>query len=243
MAKKSKFKKIVKIVVGAITFLTLPTLLFFGFIYLKYNEDLPIGKTGAEADLLANKMLKALNYDNYKATDYIEWTFKNRNSYKWYKSADSCEVNWKHFKVMLNFNKIESSKVYVANQLYNGIEKQKYITKAESYFNNDSFWLVAPYKVFDKGVTRSVVKTKQNTKALLVTYNSGGTTPGDSYLWYLDKNGMPKSYKMWVDIIPIGGLEASWENWTTSTSGISLSTFHKLLFLDIEITNIKTMSY
>lgn len=243
MTKKNRLKKVIKIIGGVIIFLTLPSLLFFGFIYLKYNEDLPTGKTGIEADQLANKMLKALDYEKYEATDYLEWTFKNKHSYKWYKSADSCEVYWKSFKVTLNFNQIKSSKVYVAEQLYNGIEKQKYIDKAESYFNNDSFWLVAPYKVFDKGVTRSTVNTKQNNKSLLVTYNSGGTTPGDSYLWHLDKNGRPKSYKMWVDIIPIGGLEASWENWTAATSGAILPTFHKLSFLDIELTKIKAISY
>ena len=154
-----RLKKISKIIVGIVIFITLPTLLFFGVIYLKYDEDLPTGKLGIAADQLANKMLKSLDYDAYKATDYLEWTFKNVHSYKWYKSADSCHVKWKDFRVMLDLKNTKQSKVYVSNQEYNGVEKQKYVDKATAYFNNDSFWLVAPYKVFDEGVERRLVKT------------------------------------------------------------------------------------
>jgi len=113
------------------------------------------------------------------------------------------------------------------------------IEKAVSYFNNDSFWLVAPYKIFDKGTERRLVTLENNDKALLITYTSGGSTPGDSYLWLLEDNGMPKSFKMWTSILPIQGLESSWSNWTKTESGANLPTFHNILFLGIDLTNIK----
>ena len=114
------------------------------------------------------------------------------------------------------------------------------IDKAISYFNNDSFWLVAPYKVFDSGTERRLVDLKNSSnKGLLITYTKGGTTPGDSYLWILDENGMPNSFKMWTSILPIKGLESSWSNWTTTESGAKLPTFHNIFFLRIDITNIK----
>lgn len=199
-----------------------------------------MGKLGIEADHLANRMLDALDYRAYKNTDYIEWTFANRHSYKWNKTENRCEVTWKSFKVELDFLNKVNSKVFVANQIYNGVEKQKYIDKATRYFNNDSFWLVAPYKVFDSGVERRLVKTEENKEALLVTYTSGGTTPGDSYLWHFDDKDKPKSFQMWVDILPIGGLEATWENWVVTESGAQLPTFHKLIFLGLDLTAIKT---
>ncbi len=62
-------------------------------------------------------------------------------------------------------------------------------------------------KSLTKVYERRLVKTKTNKDALLVTYTSGGTTPGDSYLWHLDASGKPESYQMWVSILPIGGLE------------------------------------
>ncbi|WP_179337847.1 hypothetical protein [Winogradskyella ludwigii] len=235
MAKPSKLKKILKIIGGIIIFFTLPTLLLFGFMYLKYNEDLPTGQQGNAANQLATKMLKALNEEAYLNTDYLEWTFKGRHHYKWYKSDNNCEVSWDQITVILDLKNRDNSKVFVAKQDYNGIEKNDYIIKAEGYFNNDSFWLVAPYKVFDAGVERRIVTTKNNKDALLVTYTSGGSTPGDSYLWHLDAEGKPKSFQMWVDILPIKGLEATWENWLITESGAQLPTFHKFLFLGIEM--------
>lgn len=208
-------------------------------MYLKYNEDLPKGEQGLKADELASKMLNALDEEAYYNTDYLEWTFKDRHHYKWYKSNNTCEVYWDDFTVLLDFESESNSKVYVAEQEYNGVEKQDYINKAVKYFNNDSFWLVAPYKIFDSGVQRRIVITEDNKEALLVTYTSGGTTPGDSYLWHLDEIGMPKSFQMWVDILPIDGLEATWENWTTTESGAKIPTFHKFLLFGIDIKGIK----
>ena len=237
---KQKVFRILKFIGGTIVFFTLPTLLLFGVLYLKYNEPLPQGTEGTKADLLANKMLKALNYEAYKNTDYIAWTFKGIHHYEWQKTEGKCEVRWKDFKVNLDLNNTDNSKVFIANQEYNGTDKQKLVKKARDYFNNDSFWLVAPYKVFDQGTERKLIKTEDNNDALLVTYTSGGTTPGDSYLWHLHDNGMPKSYQMWVDILPINGLEATWEDWITTDSGAKLSKSHKLLVLNIEISNLST---
>lgn len=242
MAKSSKTKRILKIIGGLIIFLTLPSLLFIGFIYLKYNEDLPQGETGERADALAQQMLSALNEAAYINTDYIEWTFKGSHNYKWYKSNRECEVSWDSFTVLLDLDNSYKSKVFVAGQDYNGVEKERYIKKARDYFNNDSFWLVAPYKVFDKGTERRVVSTETGKDALLITYTSGGSTPGDSYLWHFDDSGKPISYQMWVSILPIGGLEATWEKWITTKSGAQLSTFHKLLFLGIEMTDVKGLN-
>jgi hypothetical protein len=208
-------------------------------MYLKYDESLPTGQEGAEADQLATKMLQALNEEAYLNTDYLEWTFKGRHHYKWYKSDNSVEVSWDKMTVILDLENHDNSKVFAGEQEYNGTEKHDYIHKAESYFNNDSFWLVAPYKTFDPNVERRIVKTDDNKDALLVTYTSGGTTPGDSYLWHFDDSGKPKSYQMWVDILPINGLEATWDQWTTTESGAQLPTFHKLLFLGLEMGDVK----
>ena len=231
--------KILKIITGVIIFLTLPSLLFFGFLYFKYNEDLPTGIQGEQADALAYKMLDALDYEAYNATNHIEWTFKKRRHYEWDKKNGICNVFWKENKVVLNLNNISQSKVYIHSFKNESDMAKELIDKAASYFYNDSFWLVAPYKVFDDSVERRLVKTEDNKEALLVTYTSGGDTPGDSYLWLLEDNGKPKAFKMWTSILPIDGLEASWSNWITTESGAQLPTFHKLLFLGFEFSDVK----
>lgn len=233
-----KLKKVFKIIFGVIIFFTLPTLLLFGFLYFKYNEDLPQGTQGIEADALANKMLEALNYDAYKNTANFEWTFKKRHHYKWNKALNECTVMWQEYKVVLNLNNPENHSAFVHSFKVDGDLAEELIEKAVKYYNNDSFWVFAPYKVFDEGVQRKLVTLPNNEKGLLVTYTKGGSTPGDSYLWLLDTNGKPKAFKMWTSILPIDGLEASWADWTTTQSGAQVPTFHKLLILGIEITDI-----
>ncbi len=241
--KKEKItaKQIAKIIGGVIVFFTLPALLLFGYIYLKYDEELPKGETGPKADLLAEQMLASLDYGAYKQTDYIEFTFKGRRHYKWEKEKNKCSVKWEDYKVDLDLDNPNKSYAYIHNfRVYD--ERAAELTKtALVHFNNDSFWLVAPYKVFDTGVERSVVQTNENGPALLVTYTSGGTTPGDSYLWLLDDKNTPTGFKMWVSILPIKGVPASWEGWITTDSGAKLSTFHKFFLFGIELQGVKGM--
>lgn len=234
-----KIKKILKIIAGIVIFLTLPSLLFFGFIYYKYNEDLPVGISGEQANALAHKMLLALDHNAYEETNYLEWTFKRRHHYKWQKDEKKCVVQFEDYKVNLDLSDYSKSKVYVHSFEIQGGKQKEILQKAIDYFNNDSFWLVAPYKVFDEGVTRSLVKQPNGEHALLVTYTSGGSTPGDSYLWLLEDSGKPKAFKMWTSILPIQGVEASWSDWATTESGAQLPTYHKLLFLGLEMGDVK----
>jgi hypothetical protein len=224
-------------------------LLFLGLslisLYHYYDQELPDGEQGVEADRLAQKMLTAMNYDAYKELDYIEWTFSSRGrkrSYKWQKTQGRCTVVWDSISVDLNIKAVKKSSVQVNNLAYIGKMKDDFIRAAEAKFNNDTFWLVAPYKLFDKGVERHLVNQRDGSEALLVTYTSGGNTPGDSYLWFLEEDYKPKAFQMWVSIFPIGGLEASWEKWEKTTNGAYLPRLHKVLFLDLEITRLNTTS-
>ena len=136
-------------------------------------------------------------------------------------------------------NNRENSLVHINEKLIDVSESEPYIEKAVKLFNNDSFWLVAPFKLEDEG---TILRTTliDNKKALMVTYTKGGTTPGDTYVWLFDEKGNPKSFKMWVDLIPIGGLEASWNDWVMTDSKIKLPTAHKIGQLELEIDQIIT---
>jgi hypothetical protein len=208
------------------------TIFVFGVLYyFMNNEKLPVGKTGKEADALAIKMFNAINHEAFENTEILEWSFRDTNFYKWYKQENKVEVSWDDYKVILFTNNYTKSEVYKNNK--KTVNKEA-LTKAIKYFNNDSFWLIAPYKIFDKGTQRSIVK-HEGKDALMITYTSGGSTPGDSYLWILDQNYFPVAYKMWTSIIPIGGVLATWTDWKTTEAGIKLPTQHKLSLFGMEI--------
>jgi hypothetical protein len=204
-------------------------LIAFITIYAVYNEKLPEGRPGSDADALAQKMLSTLNYDKFKQTRFLEWSFRGGvNHYKWDKEKRKVDITWDDYLVNLDLIAPESSLVFKNGERLMDIESESIIEKAVDYFNNDSFWLVAPYKVFDPGVTRTVVPLPDGTDGLLVTYTKGGSTPGDSYLWMLQPNGFPKSFKMWVSVIPIGGIEATWDDWAVMESGAFLPKSHEM---------------
>lgn len=203
--------------------------------YFKNNESLPSGKQGTKADELATKMLDALNYEAYKNTRFIEWSFRGKRFYKWDKQKNIVEVSWDTNKVILHTKEPEKSIVLIDGKEN---DNKEILQKSIDYFNNDSFWLVAPYKVFDSGIERRLVQY-EGKDALLVTYTTGGSTPGDSYLWILDKNDRPTSYKMWVSIIPTGGTEASWSDWITTESGAILPTKHEMAIGVLDMGDVK----
>jgi len=219
--------------------ITLGLLVLLLGAYLVLNEKMPEGTQSAEADALANKMLKAVKHEAYKNTRYLEWTFKGAHHYKWDKQEQLVEVTWDKNKVDLNIQQPEKSTVFADNVVVAGEAKAAMIEKAVAYFNNDSFWLVAPHKAFDSGTERRIVSQENGGDALLITYTSGGNTPGDSYLWFLDESGLPTSFKMWVNIIPLGGVEASWEDWKTTESGVLLPAKHSLQLFDLDMGEVK----
>ena len=198
------------------------------------SKPLPESITGPEADGLARDVQEALNITSYKALNEIQFSFRDHH-YLWNKAEERVLVSWEDYQVDLILSEIENSKVIQGGKDSN---RSDLIEKAKAYFYNDSYWLVAPFKFFDPGVIRSLVATDNGSKALLITHTSGGVTPGDSYLWYFDENLIPTHFELWVSIIPIKGVSATWSSWV-SKQDVLFSTFHKLGPLEITIGDLK----
>ena len=153
-------------------------LLIAGILFIAYfimDKPLPIGMQGEEAEQLANEMLAALNKPAFDSLEFISFTFRGEHSYQWDRKKKQVVVSWSDSEVFLDLNK--SIKDFTLLEY-----------KAYQFFINDTFWLIAPFKVRDEGVIRSTVDTNMG-RGLMVTYTSGGITPGDSYLWIVDEKG------------------------------------------------------
>lgn len=203
------------------------------------SEPLPEGKSGPEAEALAKKMQAATHQLAWDTTAIISWNFAERHDLLWDRHRKLVQVNWSENKVILNTqNHLEGIAWENGKQLSDEDAKEK-LNEAWAYFCNDSFWLNAPGKIFDPGTSRKIVELEDGNQALMISYSSGGVTPGDSYLWILDENGLPVKWKMWVSILPIGGLEATWDNWQQLPTGAKVATTHKIGWYESTLTGIK----
>jgi hypothetical protein len=200
-----------------------------GVLYFTLNKPLPQGERGQAADALAEKMLGAVNKVAWDSTNVIKWTFKGVHNYVWDKEHNLVEITWDDKRVLLNLNDWEKGIAYEGEVEYTGDKRGELLSTAYAYFCNDSFWLIAPFKIKEEGVIlQFVVASEGEGESLLVSYTSGGVTPGDSYQWFTDENGLPTHYRMWVSIIPIGGVEATWESWEAKSTGVKLPNLHQL---------------
>jgi hypothetical protein len=206
------------------------------FLYFT-SKPLPEGQQGIKAEALTDKIQTAINQKAWDSTTAVSFSFRGDHHYLWDKKRNLVQVKWDDKKVLYNNQTLEGI-AYKNNKKLTDSQKSATIKTANDYFNNDSFWLIAPFKLRDAGTTRSIVM-QDDQEALMITYASGGSTPGDSYVWFVDENYMPKAWRMWVSIIPLGGLETSWEDWITFQNNLKIATSHKGL-IDLKLENVKT---
>jgi hypothetical protein len=212
-----KFLKVLGIIIIALI-----AGLFLLKLYL--NEKEPQGITSPETDEMIQLVYKNLNKPAWDSTQWVKWTF-NKNHYTWDKFQNKVKVIRDNMEVLVDLS-TQKGIVKKDGLVIEGKEADKAVSKAYFSFCNDSYWLVAPFKLTDAGTTPTLVTLSDGRKGLKISYNSGGVTPGDSYVWILNDQGVPTSFKMWVSILPIGGIEGTWEDWQELSTGAKLATKH-----------------
>ncbi len=229
--KVLKWIFIVLIVLGLVGYIT----------YLVLDEELPQGVKGEKAEQLADKMLAAVNDSAWQEIAIVEWDYAGKHHLVWDKNRHWAKVSWENYDVFIKLD----SKQGVAFAKGKKVEREEVLNQllkdAYAIWANDSFWLNPITKVRDAGTERRYVPQKdENLEGLLITYKSGGVTPGDSYLWLINsETGMPEFVKMWVQVIPLGGIKFSWENWHTTAGGAKISQTHESFF-NVNIDQLDT---
>jgi hypothetical protein len=118
--------------------------------------------------------------------------------------------------------------------------------QAEAFkaWTNDSYWLLAPLKLFDMGVTRQALGRREvagkTYEVLQLSFQGVGMTPGDRYNLYIDPFTSLVAY--W-DYMPSSEMtmQASWEKYR-HVEGLKLATFHQMGSKQITIENLSVAS-
>jgi len=210
-------------ILAAILLLGLAGLVAYGY---SLNDPRPEGQTGPEADQLARSMEAAVNKEAWDRTGAVRWSFFDQHHYVWDRARGLVELRWGDSRALFR-TADQTGRAWSHDVEQTGEDASEALKAAYAYWINDAFWLNPIAKFFDPGVERAHVELKDGRDALLVSYTSGGVTPGDAYLWIPGPNGMPEAWRMWVKIIPIGGIETTWEGWTELSTGAKISTQHE----------------
>jgi hypothetical protein len=199
------------------------------------SMPLPDGPTGPDADAAMRAMVQAVDGDAWDRTGAVTWTFAGRN-HLWDRVRHLDRVTTGSTVTLVNLDTQAGVATKNGTRL-EGRAADKAVASAYAAWINDSFWLNPVVKAFDPPVERRLV-SDEGHPAVLVTYKSGGLTPGDSYLWAAGPDGPPAYWRLWVSIIPIKGLKASFEGWTTLRTGAKVSTVHRAGFLTLTLTDV-----
>lgn len=209
--------------------------------YFIIDEELPEGEQGPKAEKLADEMLLAINDSAWQQTALVAWNFNDKHAFVWDKERHYVKVSWDDYDIFINLSTNQGVAFAKGRRVEDSVANAEFIQKAYGYWANDSFWLNPISKIRDYGTERRFIDLQDaNKQGLFVTYKAGGVTPGDSYLYVVDRaNYRPEAIMMWVGIIPVGGIEFTWEEYVRTETGAIIATSHQG-FIDIEINDLQT---
>lgn len=187
-------------------------------------SSLPKGQPGEAAEALAQKMLKAADYDAWQQIAAVTFIFRGDDRVFWDKKRKLVEVTFG--KNLVQFSEVTGKSVCFEKERRVMDDCESLTQKAVKRFYNHTFWINPAFHVMAPGTTRAIV-TDEGEK-LLVSYASGGATPGDSYLFTLDDEGKIANMRMWVSILPVKGITAKFDDYRAVEKGIRIAHHHKV---------------
>ncbi len=214
-----------------------PTAVFCCALSLSGCAALPAGSTGASADALAHAIEANVDKAAWDATGAVRFGFRGAHDYVWDKERAMVYVKNGSDEVWLDLMD-HGGIAHTDGKAVDDATRAKMLASAWEMFCNDTFWLNPLVKLFDAGTTREIVALDgdhRSHRGLKVTYASGGTTPGDTYVWIVDDKNTVVAVRMWVSVLPIKGAEFAWGSWSTLATGAKVALAHKAGPLNVPI--------
>lgn len=132
------------------------------------------------------------------------------------------------FAVYFNVNTRQGGRVFVNGKSVEGEPQAGHLQNAYERFINDTYWLLAPWKVFDPGVNRAYDGEKPCPEGgvcdlLKLSFENVGLTPKDIYWLWITRDG--RRMVQWQYVLNGASEEpttAAWKDWR-KLGGIMLS--------------------
>ena len=196
--------------------------------------------TDTSAEQLAQAVWQASGGENWGNVKAIDFTFAVEKGgqnvfsaeHHWDVAAQTDRVKWKDKDVTVNLAEPAADEDAKA---------------AYARWVNDSYWLLAPLKLRDRGLTVTDEGTKEidgaSRAVLRLSFGKVGLTPSDQYKLYIDPT--TKLVTSW-DYIPASGksMHATWADYQ-KTGGLTLATNHftdsgaRIRILNLKVTTLK----
>ncbi len=178
----------------------------------------PAPDLAAKARSLADAVVRASGGDNWPRVKSIRFTFN-------VSASTNLLVSAKHdWDVWTAEDTVSwSGKTVKVNVLNPGSDADA--KAAYARWVNDSYWLLAPLKLKDAGVTLTYTGSKDGFEVLHLSFAKVGLTPGDQYNLYIDPG--TSLVRRW-DYTPSPGkqMTGTWDGYK-EFDGLKLSTEHK----------------
>jgi len=157
-----------------------------------------------KADSVALRLMEAHGADAFASAPYLRFNFAVETPegkrvigrHLWDRSSGDYRVEWQsapdsNYVALINVRDVDgqrpSGTVYLNGTELTGEAARTAREQAYGRFINDTYWLLAPLKVFDPGVDRSYLSDSSTAEhdVLHLAFGEVGLTPGDEYWLYV----------------------------------------------------------
>lgn len=161
--------------------------------------ELPVLET--RADSLAMDLYEAFGGpEAWAAVRYIRFDFGRQTDstktvfrrHLWDRYSGEYRVEWEDdgasVVALLNVN-TQEGRAFVDGDPVDDEANADYIRRAYRGYINDTYWLMAPTKLLDDGVSRAYAADSSNAQfdVVTTTYDNVGLTPGDQFWFWIDR--------------------------------------------------------
>lgn len=201
------------------------------------RKSIPTGKEGPEAENMARSIEEFVGFTAYRNLAAVSFTFspagnqhfrdlqRNFIEVQFETEAGTAKVQYDH--QTRSFIAYLNEEVTAEQAAANLFEKAYEIHTSDYFWMNPFIQLNAPHSI----------RKKVDANNLLVTYTDSNGSSGDSYLIQIE-NGRPVSWKMWVEALPMKGMEVTFENWIEK-DGIRIARERNSIHRNLEILNLE----